>query len=974
MNTTTRLYRKPSSVSALTVAFLGTTCLSSLGMAAAAHAADAQTAQAPAVEEIVVTGSRVVRDGYESPTPVSVVGVEQLQSLATPNLADYVNTLPALSGSGTPQTSVVNTTSGLSAVNALSLRGLGQQRTLTLLNGQRTVGSNLTGVVDVSELPQALVSRVDVVTGGASASYGSDALAGVVNFVLDTNFTGIKGEVSGGVTTYGDDRNWKVNMAGGTAFAGGKGHFLVSAEAVYDEGKLIADRPWDKLGYYYINNPAYGTNAALGQSTSVPAILALYNVATSVSSWGGTIASGPLRGVTFGPGGAQSQTVFGSIVSDPLMSGGSWAANQVASVRGGGMQPIQKRQDFFTRTSFDISDDVQIYGQAAWAHLASFSTGAPNFNPGSLVIKSDNAFIPANLAATLAAAGPTVTIGTFNMDQDNFHSVNDRRVLRFLVGGAGKFDAMDTAWKWDAYLSIGENLNTLKSIGARDTTRFTLAIDAVRGANGAIICRSTQTDPTNGCVPYNPFGIGVNSAAAINYLQGRYGYAINRLNQKVAAATVSGEPFSSWAGPVSIASGIEHREEKMRQINDPEEVAIPSIWFQGAGLPYTGKFTVTEGFVEAVVPLAKDTVWAKSLDLNGAVRGTGYSTFGYVTTWKVGATWQLIDDVRFRGMQSRNIREPTLVDLYQTGSTSQSSISDPGNGNLTTNNRNTATGNPGLLPEKSNETDLGVVLQPSFFPGFNMSFDYYNINISNAVNSLGTTQLINLCLQGNAAACTTFSRTGSGASALIISVTRPGNFATEKERGFDIEASYALPLSSINGSWDGKISTRFLATHYISYTIFSGVPGDFAIEYAGTNSGKQNGGSGVPSWRYQGVIDYNLDPIDIGMTFRGLSAGVINPTYVECTTGCPVSSASHLTVSNNHMDGAFYMDLNLSYKIHIGDTATSDLFFNVRNLANKDPALMAIGPGGSNYDFYPANSGQYDIMGRVFRAGVRFKM
>ncbi|MHB1203948.1 MAG: TonB-dependent receptor domain-containing protein [Rhodospirillaceae bacterium] len=952
-------------MSALTVAILGSTCLSPVAFAAAA----AQTAQAPAVEEIVVTGSRVVRDGYEAPTPVSVVGIEQLQTTATSNLADAVNSLPVLSGSATPQTSVVNTTSGLSAINGLSLRGLGNDRTLTLLNGQRTVGSILTGSVDISELPQSLISRVDVVTGGASAAYGSDALAGVVNFVLDTNFTGVKGEISGGVTTYGDARNWKVNLTGGTGFANDRGHFLFSGEAVKDDGKLIADRPWDKLGYYYINNPTY--TATNGQ----PRVLAAYNVATSVSSWGGTITSGPLRGTSFGPGGAQYQTVFGSIVSDPLMSGGSWATNQVASVRGGGMQPIQDMQNVFMRASYDIDDDTQVYGQAAWGHLYSFSTGAPNFNPGNLVISSSNAFIPANLAATLQAAGPTVTMGTFNMDQDSFHSVNERRVLRFLVGASGKVNAFDTLWKWDGYLSIGNTIGTLKSIGARDQTRWALAIDAVRNANGAIVCRSTLTDPTNGCVPYNPFGIGVNSTAAINYLQGRYGWNNQRLNQKVAAITATGEPFSTWAGAVSIATGIEHREEKMRQVTDPEEQANPAIWFQGAGLPYSGKFTVTEGFVEAVIPLAKDTVWAKAFDLNGAVRATGYSTFGYTTTWKVGANWQLTDDIRFRATQSRNIREPNLVDLYKTGSTSQSSINDPANNNAVTNNINTATGNPNLQPERSDDTGLGVVYQPGWFPGFNMSFDYYNIDISGAVNSLGTTQLITLCLQGNQAACSTFTRTGSGASAVIISTSAPGNFATESEKGFDIEASYVLPLATINDSWDGKLSTRFLATHFISYMVFSGAPGTFPIEYAGVNSGKQNGGSGVPSWRYQGVVNYALDPVNVGLTFRGISAGVINPTYIECTSGCPASTADHTTVSSNNMDGAFYVDLNLSYKIPMGDSAAySELFFNVRNLANADPALMAIGPGGSNYDFYPANSGQYDIMGRVFRAGIRFKM
>jgi outer membrane receptor protein involved in Fe transport len=475
-------------------------------------------------------------------------------------------------------------------------------------------------------------------------------------------------------------------------------------------------------------------------------------------------------------------------------------------------------------------------------------------------------------------------------------------------------------------------------------------------------------------VPYNPFGIGVNSRAAVDYLQGRYGWAVNRLNQKVAAVSIDGEPFSTWAGPVSIATGVEHREEKMRQITDPEEQANPQIWFQAAGQPYTGKFTVTEGFVETVVPLAKDASWAREFDLNGAARFTGYSTFGYTTTWKVGATWQVIDDIRFRATRSRNIREPTLVDLYQAGSTAQSSTTDPLTGQAV-NSVTTTKGNPNLKPESSDDTGVGVVLTPTFFPGFSASFDYYAIDISNAVNSgLSLSQLITLCAGGNQTACGTFTRSGSGASALITSVSQPLNFATENEKGFDIEASYALPLSDIVDSWNGKLNFRLLTTHYISYKVFSGVPGDAAIEYAGVNTGKQNGGLGVPSWRYQGTISYTNDPLTVGLTLRGLSGGVVNPTYIECSSGCPVSTGQHQTVSVNHMDGAFYTDVNLAYQLHIGETATTELFFNVQNLFDRDPALMPIGPGGSNYDFYPANSGQYDIMGRIFRAGVRFKM
>ena len=203
-------------------------CFTALLAAGAAHAQSGEEANdRAAVEGVVVTGSRVVRDGYQAPTPVSVVGRDEIQRSATPNIADYVNTLPAVSGSSTPTTTNTQVGAGRQGINSLNLRGIGDVRTLTLLDGRRVGGMINNGVVDVSQLPQQLIARVDVVTGGASASYGSDALSGVVNFVLDTKFTGLKGEIVGGQTTYNDNRNWKAALSYGASFADGRGHFLL---------------------------------------------------------------------------------------------------------------------------------------------------------------------------------------------------------------------------------------------------------------------------------------------------------------------------------------------------------------------------------------------------------------------------------------------------------------------------------------------------------------------------------------------------------------------------------------------------------------------------------------------------------------------------------------------------------------------------------------------------------------------------
>jgi iron complex outermembrane receptor protein len=254
-----------------------------------AGSASAQTATPPndnqATEQVVVTGTRVQRDGYEAPTPVTVVSSEELEKSGTPNIADYVNTLPVVSGSSAPQTTATQVGAGRQGINSINLHNIGDIRTLTLLDGRRVGGMINTGVVDVSELPQQLVSRVDIVTGGASASYGSDALSGVVNYVLDTKFTGFKSDFSGGETTYGDDRSWQAALTYGAGFANDRGHFLLSGEASKENGVYNpSNRPWTKAGWAYITNPNY--TATNGQ----PLVLREPGVALDTATLGGAIA------------------------------------------------------------------------------------------------------------------------------------------------------------------------------------------------------------------------------------------------------------------------------------------------------------------------------------------------------------------------------------------------------------------------------------------------------------------------------------------------------------------------------------------------------------------------------------------------------------------------------------------------------------------------------------------------------------
>jgi outer membrane receptor protein involved in Fe transport len=934
----------------------------SLGMTHSAYAQSpvtSQQAQTPAVEEIVVTGTRVVRDGYEAPTPVTVVGVEQLQHQASSNIIDVVASMPAFSGSLTPTTTTQSVSNGQSGLSALNLRNLGGNRTLVLVDGQRSVGSTITGLVDINTIPQQLISRVDVVTGGASAAYGSDALAGVANFILDKKFTGIKADFSAGVTTYGDDRNFSVAITAGTPFAGDRGHFIISGELADDDGILQGDRPWNKQGWQIINNPNY--TATNGQ----PQRLLLSHVAAANASPGGMIVSGPLKGIVFGPGGTPSQFNYGSLVSGAAMAGGDWQSVDIR-VNGQSLDPQQNRQNIFLRASYDLTDDVEVFIQSSWSYNKAFSVCCSQEFFGGLVVTPDNAFLPASVKAQAQALKlPSIELGSTSLDMGQSSTYNRRTVIRNVVGASGKFDALDTNWGWDAYFQAGKSRNSLTVPSTPNLDNYFDAIDAVAAPNGAIVCRSTLTNPTNGCVPYNIFGIGVNSKAALNYVLGA-----SHLNadyeQTVEAVSLHGEPLSSWAGPISLALGIEHRNEKAYGAAPPLDLL--NVWYVGDYHPTFGSYNVTEGFVETVVPLAKDTSWAKSLDLNAAVRATSYSTAGYVTTWKVGATYAPIDDIRLRATRSRDIRAPNLNDLYNAGTSTSNNIINPVN-NQSVPTLSVTLGNPNLVPEKADTTGVGVVVQPGFLPGFNAAVDYWNIDISNAIGSVTAQQTADLCFQGNLQFCSSIIGNLNNNTGTPITIDlRPYNLVQQISRGIDFEASYRTALSAIMADWGGNLTIRALATHYLkNYSNNVVTPP--------TDSVGQNSGSGPAHWRWNANVDYDNEALSVGLGARGVSAGVYSNTNIECTSGCPTSTVANRTVNVNYLPGAVYFDFSLSYKIvNEGPANSVEAFLNIKNIANTDPVIVAGGPSGIPHDTTNSNPTFYDVLGRVFRAGVRFRM
>jgi outer membrane receptor protein involved in Fe transport len=947
---------------------MASACFTALLMAGAASAqsrsSSGDEAGDTAVDAVVVTGSRVVRDGYQAPTPVSVVGRDEIQRSATPNIADYVNTLPAVSGSTTPTTTVTTVGAGRQGINSLNLRGIGDIRTLVLLDGRRVGGAINNGVVDVSELPQQLIQRVDVVTGGASASYGSDALSGVVNFVLDTKFTGLKGEISGGETTYGDNKNWKGALSFGTGFANDRGHFLISGEASREEGIYDpTNRDWARAGWAFINNPAY--TATNGQ----PRVLRRQNVVLSTATLGGAIACSAtstcasLRGIAFGPGGTPYNLVFGDVVSDPIMAGGTQGDNNLRNGIDNSLVPKQNRQNLFTRVSYDIAQDWNVFAEGSWAHLDTDTKYYYGGFANNLTVRADNAFMPAAIAARMTALGlASVPFGTMRGDIGAMGAHAEHSYFRGVGGFDGKFGAFGTDWKVSGYYEYARATLSNTATNATRLANWNQAIDAVRAPSGSIVCRTTLTNPTNGCVPYNLFGTGVNSQAAIDYVTGNPNQH-SVFKENVVSLNFSGEPFSIWAGPVSVAFGAEHRTESAHGVADAITQADPGNWDTTGGLPTIGSYKVSDAYIETVVPLAKDVTWAKSLNVNAAARAVKYDT-GTFATWKLGAEYMPIESLRFRGVMSRDVREANLADRYAGIFQNQGSFSDPNNNGANTTARGLNSGNPNLDPEIGRTYSGGVVLQPTFLPGFNASVDYYKVSIKGAIGSLTQQQIVNLCFAGNQSACALITRT-PGASLQYDIQVRPLNLASESTKGLDLEASYRFNVENLLSSMGGAVTIRGLATHYISYTVDPGLPGSIVTERAGA--------VGLPSWRYQLAINYLNGPFSLSGTMRGVSSGVVNNNFIECQSGCPVSTTDNPTYDDISVAAATYFDLATNYKF--GGDKQYEVFFNVRNLFNKDPAVVPAGPTGhATWWNQPINSAQYDVLGRVFSAGFRFKM
>jgi iron complex outermembrane receptor protein len=682
----------------------------------------AEEEAAEEIEEVQITGSRIQRSDFVSPNPVTTFDTADLEHLGINNISDAITQVPQNVSQFTP----ANTGGSAFYVGSTlaNLRGLNPffgTRTLTLLDSRRFIPTTQGDAVDLNFVPSNLVKKIETVTGGASAAYGSGAISGVVNIFLDSKLQGIKIDADYGVTDADDGGNYRLGLAGGTDFAGGRGHVVLGGE--YQDTNPIqscADsRKWCAQGKGLFNNAGgfFFGGAGLPFSPKIPGqphFVLVDGLRENQLSRGGVIFNGGTNATT-----AMQFTADGTDVLPFAIGTQGWRGTGGLVVGGDGdraytnltMQPDVQRKTLFSHAEFDFTDNFTGYTELSWGQVEGlnnqFGSGQ---NATNNCINADNAFLgdlsPAARAALVAGNnnapfsstnngicgnpfgfGIPGTVVSKNWQGQNLQVVTtDTKVTRGVLG----FNAKLGDWSWDGYYQYGKTVRDQIGSGYRTNFRYSFAVDAViDGAEGSptfgqTMCRVTRDGVPNGvnpllavgCQPLNTFGVNSASPEALAYAFGSL-TEHNIIRQDVFATSISGQLWEGWgAGPLSAAFGLEWRKDKLSNDAGDLPTALRTDFGLQYGDSFAGQTKVVEGFAEFEMPLLADLALADRLTLNAAIRTAQYKTDGStagavggsnktdVTTWKLATVWDANDWLRIRGSHSRDIRAPNFRELF----------------------------------------------------------------------------------------------------------------------------------------------------------------------------------------------------------------------------------------------------------------------------------------------------------------------
>jgi iron complex outermembrane receptor protein len=919
--------------------------------------ATVQAAEEP-IAEIVVTGSRIARPDIEASTPVQVLSSQAIDMQGSQNVSDILAELPAVGTPGLSRTNsnFLTSSNGISTVN---LRNLEDQRTLVLINGRRVVaGVGGTSIVDVNNIPTDLIESVQVLTGGASAVYGSEAVAGVVNFILKDDYEGLNVRAQTGASGEGDAERHMFSATGGINIG--------------DRGNVTANVQYDRDFGLRSRNRAISANDNPARSSLPPQ------------------GRFPLDGTnwTFGPDNVLKDTF------DVATDGFNRNAERYIAV------PLE-RTLVSVLGNYQLTDSVKLFAEGGYSKMESNSsleplatTNADAVLPDGTILQGlsrDNPFIPAPILAQMDALAAETGEDVFLQMNKRMNGVfdrsnqNDRDFYRAVVGLSGDF-AGD--WHWETYYNRSQTKEETSSETAlRD--RYFFALDAIAGPNGQAVCRDAAARAA-GCVPFNPFGFNSASAEAADYITagGIKDTYDATVDQEVVAANITGPVLELPAGQLMIAAGAEYRKEESEEIYSPETQAGNTM---GNALSNTfGEYDVREAYIEAVVPLLRDMPFARSWEFEAAYRIGDYSTVGTVDSWKAGTTWAPIDDVRFRAVYSVATRAPSIGELFAGANQTFETIPDPcvdavtqpgavgdycrsipgiaqqiadtGGFEYTLGDEQSMEGinfsNPNVEEEKAKTLTIGFVLTPQSFRNFTMSVDWFQIEVDDAIKLVSRDFIVSTCVNslGTDPLCDFITREQVGTPrprtpGTIFNInTLPQNAASIETSGVDVALGYALDFGGAQ-----RLGATLAYTYLDKLTVQqqAALPPE---DQKGQLDGFQRLGAGFEHRANLG-LNYSWDRFSASWRMNYLSD--IKDTLEENGPSVPPNV--------NQIGSVVYHDMSARYEF--GADREYAVYAGADNVFDKKPPVLGQN-AQSEITGTETAADTYDPFGRMWYAGV----
>ena len=919
--------------------------------------AEAQDTAADSEDTVIVTGSRIARSGFDTATPTVVISSEEITQTGLEDLGSILMQKPQIGVGLAPGNDTFNRDIGSSFIN---LRGLGTNRTLVLVDGRRRVsGSREGSQVDLSAFPPGMIESVEIITGGASAVYGADAVSGVVNIKLKDDFEGLEVTARGGISQRGDAETYSVYLNGGGSFADGKGHASFGASIQGVEILRFTQRDFAYPNRIrFVGNPA-NTGPNDGIADFIPA------VANSVSI--------PYE-VGFYDSAARQRYVYdGGIIAIPQE--GCYGSTNSVCVSPYGHDSRERllrtpRNVFsaMSNLSYEVAPDVRFKAGFDFAYSETQANGQGFFD-SRIPIARDNPFLPADLATYMDDNGlTTLTVGTnqhLRLGTRQFS--NERYNYTASVGFDG---TLADRFDWELFYQYGRRTQNFARHNTRIEERWLHTLDPVV-VDGQIVCADEDARAA-GCVPTNLFNGQPVSDADKAY----FAYSLQRNvenTQSLAGFQVTGPLVALPAGPLSVALGGEYRRDKLDARDDGLAARGELYRTDNGGQPASAAIDVLEGFVEVVAPVLADQMLAESLEVEGAVRFSDYSSIGSTLAWKLGASWAPIEDIRFRVTRSKSVRAPNIIEAFGPQTNSNTGIgSDPCDAaNISESATREANcralgipvgwvdpadtlartsfqgGNPDLTEEVSNSLTVGAIVTPSIVPGLRLSADFWTIDIEDAVQTLRTRTVVENCVDADSldnAFCSLITRGGFVGinDPYVISRVdqRQINVGELTAKGIDVSAAYGFEMASLSGKFKGDMDLSLDVVHLMELEELVDPldPSSLLIE---------DGEADDPSWRARASATYTLDDLIVTWNTRYVGSSVFDRQRIE-------------RFGVLHNDARFYHDLVMSYEL----PSQLNLQFGINNLFDtKPPRVPGVSEGISNGVFY-------DNIGRNFFLSV----